>query len=61
MNIVEQRKVFMGEAKRAEQDINRNLLLLRDKDSTAKQRRALNQATAIIGKAMKHVKQVMAM
>jgi hypothetical protein len=60
MNINEQRQIHFGEITREQQSINRNLLLLADKESTAKQRRALTQASAVISKAIRHVKTMMA-
>jgi hypothetical protein len=60
MNKHEQRQVLFGEIVREQQSINRNLLMLADKDSTAKQRRTLTQVADVINKAVKHVKNIMA-
>jgi len=60
MNANAQRQVRFGEITREQQSINCNLLLLADKESTAKQRRALTQVAAVINKAIKHVKNIMA-
>jgi len=64
MNAHEQRQIHFGEIVREQQSISRNLLLLADRDSTAKQRRALTQVAAIINKfnrlAVKHIKNIMA-
>lgn len=40
-------------------DINRRMMLMCDKESSAKQRQAVNQGIAVIGKAVRHTKSVM--
>jgi hypothetical protein len=59
MDIFEQRKTYFGEIERGAKTIDRKLKDLADKESTAKQRRALTQASEIISKAIRHVGKVM--
>jgi hypothetical protein len=49
----------MGEIEREGKSIDHNLKDLAGKESTAKQRRALTQASAVINKAIRHVGKVM--
>jgi hypothetical protein len=60
VNVYEQRQQCFGEITREQQSIDRNLLLLADKESTAKQRRALTQASAVMNKSIRHVKTMLA-
>ena len=63
MNVLEQRKVFMGEAKRNVEAGTTELLKLTElkMESTAKQRRAITAGVALIKKTMRHISNVTAL